>query len=240
MLYDSDTRSQLLEAYHEQAILSITATNDQHASPEERLQPYWKVGRNLNHPRGFENRFNTIKRGKLNAVALLTELPPSRHDLHSFAVDLTVFTPQMIVLTVTGLFKERNSNSKYEYARTFQKTMVIVPNNGGFCIKNEMMHINNASRTQAQNAFKAPLIASPQLSSQPMTSTTPTSPQQPANAPDDATKVQMIQMMSQQSNMNVEWSRKCLEETNWDYQRAGFVFGELFKQNKIPPEAFVK
>ena len=146
----------------------------------------------------------------------------------------------MVVLTVTGLFKERNSNPKAEYARTFQKTMVIVPNNGGFCIKNEMMHINNASHSQAKNAFKAPIIASSQLIAQPMTSTSsaPTQPQQ--GAPDDATKVQMIQMLSQQSNMNVEWSRKCLEETNWDYQRAGFVFGELFKQNKIPPEAFVK
>jgi nuclear RNA export factor len=40
--------------------------------------------------------------------------------------------------------------------------------------------------------------------------------------------------------MNMEWSRKCLEETNWDFARAGFVFGELFKQNKIPPEAFAK
>lgn len=29
-------------------------------------------------------------------------------------------------------------------------------------------------------------------------------------------------------------SRRCLEETNWDFQRAGFVFTELNKQNKIP------
>lgn len=145
----------------------------------------------------------------------------------------------MIVLTVTGLFKERNLNSKAEYARTFQKTMVIVPNNGGFCIKNEMMHVNNASHSQAKNAFKTPIVAAPQQIAQPMTSVAPTTSQQPG-APDEATKLQMVQMMSQQSNMNIEWSRKCLEETNWDYQRAGFVFGELFKQNKIPPEAFTK
>lgn len=56
----------------------------------------------------------------------------------------------------------------------------------------------------------------------------------------EATKMQMIQAMCQQSNMNPEWSRKCLEETSWDFQRAGFVFAELFKQNKIPPEAFSK
>jgi nuclear RNA export factor len=217
-----------------------------------RLTVYWKSGRNLNHPRGMDSRHQLLKRGKLNVVAFLADLPPTRHDPQSFAVDLTVFTvsfslgfrrsvlikilhfqPQMIVLTVTGLFKERNPNA--EYARTFQKTMVIVPNNAGFCIINEMFHINNASASQARNAFKAPVVAAPQMSA------AISSPQQPlGGAPDEATKMQMIQAMSQQSNMNFEWSRKCLEETNWDFARAGFVFSELFKQSKIPPEAFVK
>lgn len=145
----------------------------------------------------------------------------------------------MVVLTVTGLFKERNSDPKLEFARTFQKTMVIVPNNGGFCIKNEMMHVNNASPFQARVAFQTPAPSTSQMN-QP-TPAVPTSPMPaPAGTPDDATKMQMIQAMSQQSNMNIEWSRKCLEETTWDYQRAVYVFGELFKQNKIPPEAFVK
>ncbi|CRL06807.1 CLUMA_CG019592, isoform A [Clunio marinus] len=237
ILYDSDNRQQLLEAYHEQAIFSLTATNNQHYTPEEKLHAYWKVGRNLHHPRGFDYRLHSIKRGKLNVVALLTELPPSRHDPQSFAVDLTVFTPQLVVLTVTGLFKERNSNPRQEYTRAFQRTMVIVPNNGGFCIKNELLHVNNASQSQARNAFKGPVATSPQMTSP---SSLPTTPQQAVSAPDDATKMQMIQAMSQQSNMNIEWSRKCLEETSWDFQRAIFVFSELFKQNKIPPEAFVK
>ena len=57
---------------------------------------------------------------------------------------------------------------------------------------------------------------------------------------DDATKARMIEEMSKQSNMNLFWSRKCLEETNWDYQRAAYVFTELHKTQKIPPEAFVK
>lgn len=33
---------------------------------------------------------------------------------------------------------------------------------------------------------------------------------------------------------------RCLEETNWDFNRAGYTFTELHKQNKIPPEAFAK
>jgi nuclear RNA export factor len=142
----------------------------------------------------------------------------------------------MIVLTVTGLFKERSTDPKAEYARIFQKTLVIVPNNNGFCIKNEVLHINNASPLQARNSFK---IVAPV--STPTTSMAGPSIQSPAGgASDDSTKLTMIQAMSQQSNMNMEWSKKCLEESNWDFNRASFAFAELFKQNKIPPEAFAK
>lgn len=140
-----------------------------------------------------------------------------------------------MVLTVTGLFKEKSSDLKSEFARIFQKTLVIVPNNGGFCIRNELLHINNANPSQNRNAFKAPaIVSSPTPQPQPQTATT--SQQQP----DEATKMRMIQAMSQQSNMNLEWSRKCLEETTWNFDRAAFTFQELFKQNKIPAEAFAK
>lgn len=35
-LYDSDNRQQLLDAYHEHAMLSITATYDQHVNHDQR------------------------------------------------------------------------------------------------------------------------------------------------------------------------------------------------------------
>lgn len=209
----------------------------------------------MKHPKAVDLRLVALKRGKLSIVALLNDLPPSKHDLNSFAVDLTVFKvrknfncfsqkliqsllqPQMIVFTVTGLFKERNSDPKAEYARIFQKTLVIVPNNNGFCIKNEVLHINNASPLQARNSFK---IATPvNTITSPMPGPSIQSPST-GGASDDSTKLTMIQAMSQQSNMNMEWSKKCLEESNWDFNRASYTFSELFKQNKIPLEAFAK
>lgn len=57
-----------------------------------RLSSYWKVGRNLKHPKAVDLRLIALKRGKLSIVALLNDLPPSKHDLNSFAVDLTFFT----------------------------------------------------------------------------------------------------------------------------------------------------
>ncbi|KAG5676794.1 hypothetical protein PVAND_006602 [Polypedilum vanderplanki] len=242
-IYDSDNRQQLLDAYHENAMLSITATNNQHYTQDERLFSYYKFGRNLMHPKGFEHRFASLKRGKLVVVALLNDLPPTKHDPQSFAVDLTFFTPQMIVLTITGIFKERNPDPKLEFIRTFQKTITIVPNNGGFCIRNELLHVNNSNPSQAKKAFKTVVVGNLNAHNNNVTlnpAASTSQQQQPTQQLDEASKFKMIEEMSRLSQMNLEWSKKCLEETNWDFTRAGFVFQELFKQNKIPQEAFAK
>lgn len=158
--------------------------------------------------------------------------------------------PQLLLLTVTGVFKERKPAVINEPYRSFQRSLVIVPGaTGGFCIRNEVIHINNTTRLQDEKAFKDP-VSSQGFAPSAAASTSaaaalpaPTAvavPVLPGGAPDDNTKLQMVQAMATQSNMNLEWSRKCLEETNWDYERAAFAFSELHKQNRIPPEAFVK
>ncbi|KAL1402586.1 hypothetical protein pipiens_019705, partial [Culex pipiens pipiens] len=157
--------------------------------------------------------------------------------------------PQLLLLTVTGVFKERKPAVINEPYRSFQRSLVIVPGaTGGFCIRNEVIHINNTTRLQDEKAFKdpvssqgfAPSAASASTSAALPAPTAAAVPVLPGGAPDDNTKLQMVQAMATQSNMNLEWSRKCLEETNWDYERAAFAFSELHKQNRIPPEAFVK
>lgn len=150
--------------------------------------------------------------------------------------------PHMLQLTVTGVFKERKGSGNMEQIRSFQRTLVIVPSNGGFCIRNEMMHVNTVTRAQENKAFKGAENGMPQQQAAP--SAAPTVPAVVGVAatvplvPDDNTKLQMIQALSAQTNMNAEWSKRCLEETNWDYPRAEFAFAELHKQNRIPPEAF--
>lgn len=65
-------------------------------------------------------------------------------------------------------------------------------------------------------------------------------PPQAGTVLDEHTKQTMVLAMSNQSGMNAEWSRQCLEETQWNFERAAFIFTELHKQNKIPEKAFVK
>nr|XP_036677233.1 nuclear RNA export factor 1 isoform X1 [Drosophila suzukii] len=297
-IFDSDNRQSLLDAYHENAMLSITMPSANQAG--SRLNSFWKFNRNLRRlVNGEDNRTRHLKYGRLACVSTLDEWPKTIHERRTFTVDLTIFNTSMMVFTVTGLFKELNGeastsssmSTQYEL-RHFARTYVVVPQNTGYCIRNETIFITNASQEQvrefkrsqhqpapgamgstsssatATSAHSQPVTTGLQgrlnpvgvatgpvaiLPGGPITSSAPVSsgstaisagtvaPGAPAGGiQDENTRMQMIQAMSAQSQMNVLWSRKCLEETNWDYNHAAFVFEQLFKENKIPPEAFVK
>ncbi|XP_055638003.1 nuclear RNA export factor 1 [Toxorhynchites rutilus septentrionalis] len=251
IIFDSDNRQPLLEAYHEHAMVSMTAYSCSSQRSQQRLISYMPHNRNINAKSDLESRCRYLKLGRLPVVTFLSELPSTKHDPQSFVVDLTLFTPRLIQLTVTGVFKERKLAVTNEPMRSFQRTLVIVPSGGGFCIRNEMIHINNTTWLQKEKAFKDPASnIGYQASSTATASAAPvpagippaavTVPAVHVGGPDDNTKLQMVQAMVAHSNMNVVWSRKCLEETNWNFERAGFAFAELRKQNRIPPEAFVK
>lgn len=238
-LFDSDNRQPLLEAYHEHALFSLTV-NTYHQNNQQKLGAYVSANRNIKHKTDLDTRCRLLKQSRLQVVSYLSELPPTKHDVHSFAVDLTFFTPQMLLLTVTGVFKERKPAGQTEPLRSFHRTMVIVPVGGGFCIRNDMLHINNTVSAQDEKCFKEPAPAVPTPAAPVVTANVAVPVVPPTTAPDDNTKLQMVQTLAVTTGMNLEWSRRCLQETNWDYQRAEFSFRELQKLNQVPQEAFIK
>lgn len=56
----------------------------------------------------------------------------------------------MLLLTVTGMFRELRSGHKTAPIRYFLRTLVIIPAGSGFCIANEQLHITNATEQQAK------------------------------------------------------------------------------------------
>jgi nuclear RNA export factor len=44
--------------------------------------------------------------------------------------------------------------------------------------------------------------------------------------------------ISQTTSMNLEWSKKCLAENEWEFNKAVTAFTLLHGQGKIPREAF--
>lgn len=50
----------------------------------------------------------------------------------------------------------------------------------------------------------------------------------------------MVAEFSKQSGMKQNWAEKCLEDCDWDFDRAAFTFSEMRKLNAVPPDAFDK
>ncbi|KAG6460833.1 nuclear RNA export factor 1 [Manduca sexta] len=245
-IFDSESRQALLEAYHENASLSMASnylSNDSRNSPNNRLTSYISNSRNIMRVTDREQRRRYLRTGRLQVVSFLSDLPKTTHDLMGFAVDLIVFTPAMIVLTMNGIYKETNTAGNP--TRSFHRTFVIVPNtSGGFCVINDMLYVTNTTKEQEEKAFASgsvePTPAAPAPGPAPGAVPGVAPGVAAGAAPDDAHKMQLLAMLSQQTGMNEHWSVNCLQETCWDLQRAVFIFNQLQSEGKIPPEAFVK
>ncbi|KAI4502639.1 hypothetical protein M0802_002551 [Mischocyttarus mexicanus] len=244
MVYDSGNRQPLLDAYNEHASFSLTV--NVHAYNANKLSPYIGENRNLLRVSDANKRHKLLKQGKLPVVSFISELPQTKHFLNTFTMDISLVTERMMFITVTGLFKEL---TKEEYVRYFNRTFVIVPQGSGYCISNEQLHISNTTEAQRKvilnNTDKEPTSEEP-MAEEPMTEEPSVS--KTSNSTVEGTvpelsetvKQQMIVTLSQQTNMNLDWSLKCLQEVQWNYENAVSAFQEFFKRGQIPSEAFSK
>ncbi|XP_077293168.1 nuclear RNA export factor small bristles isoform X2 [Arctopsyche grandis] len=251
-LYDSESRQPLLDAYHENAMFSLSASYgsslNNHNNFNNKLNSYTMHSRNLLRTQDRDVRNRHLKIGRLQVVSFLNDLPKTQHDPLSFTVDLTVFTPTMLMLTINGVFKETtiptSSTSNRQWLppiRSFHKTLVIVPFGGGFCIKNDILYVTNATPEQEAKCFKTPVSTPTPVPVQTAQIPAMTAPPVSANyAPNADPRQQMLQTLATYSNMNLEWCTNCLEQTQWNIEKAVIIFDQLHSQGKIPPEAFIK
>ncbi|KAK3093491.1 hypothetical protein FSP39_016397 [Pinctada imbricata] len=241
-IYDSDNRQPLMHAYEENALFSLTAAfnpNIEYSQPK--LSVYIVDSRNMLKNRDNARQNKCLKKGQLNVVSHLTQLPKTTHDYNSFVIDVDHCSQNLLSFSVEGVFKEGDSKSDRPPVRSFSRRFVTIPRGGGMVISNDMLTITNASRDQYQKAFKHP---APTPSSSPVPDASPAAPFPSATPQAGAAfsdlQQQMVAKFSEVSGMNNEWSINCLEQNNWDFEKAGQVFMDLKNQNKIPPEAFVK
>ncbi|XP_066582089.1 nuclear RNA export factor 1-like [Prorops nasuta] len=235
-IFDSENRQPLLDAYHEHACFSLTVS---YAHNTNKFNPYLAENRNLFRSNDPNKRRKLLKQGRLPVVSFISELPRTTHNLNTFTMDISLVADTMMLITVTGLFKELDNRDQPN--RYFNRTFIIVPEGTGYCIRNEQLHINQPTESQEKQASAVQIPAA-----QP-----PATPSTSGAAPLAATaittsqltedvKQQMTLTLSQQTNMNLEWSLKCLEEVQWNYNNALAAFQEFFKRGQVPPEAFKK
>uniref|UniRef100_A0A3Q4G5U3 Nuclear RNA export factor 1a n=1 Tax=Neolamprologus brichardi TaxID=32507 RepID=A0A3Q4G5U3_NEOBR len=217
-IYDSGDRQPLLDAYHDGASLSITTPYSTQNPSRSSLGEYYKDSRNLKRTSPHHTR--------LNVVAFLNELPKTQHDIASFTIDVNTYTNTLLSFTVSGVFKEVVVDGKSrESTMAFSRVFITVPaGNSGLCIVNDQLFIRMATTEEIRRAFVAP---APTPSSSPVPTLT-------------AQQQEMLTAFSQKSGMNLEWSQKCLQDNEWDFNRAAQIFTQLKAEGKIPDVAFLK
>jgi len=244
-IFDSNNRQNLKSSYHDQAVFSLTICFNKGISKWAEIpRPFYTLSRNLKRLNNASIRERLLKVGKVNIISALETLPVTTHDPAAFTVDVTFASDALMNFTVHGLFKEANAKSEKPDIFHCSHHFVTVPQGQGIVVLNEQMCISRATRVQSDSAFRNP--APTPSSSAVQNNAVPVLPAAVASSAvavpgaDQALKEQMVAEFSRQSNMNVEWSSKCLLENDWAYEKAAAMFLDLHNQGKIPPEAFIK
>ena len=156
-VYDSNSRQLLLDAYHEEALMSMSTTGN-----PELMSSY--IPESRNHRRvssrslirvSEKKRYDLLRRGKLQIVTFLTKLPMTEHDLSTFTLDVPCNCLSLMTFTVTGLFREGDTQLK-DCVRHFNRCFIVVPQGVGFCIINETLFIRPATDQSTRQAFTRP------------------------------------------------------------------------------------
>uniref|UniRef100_T1JGC8 NTF2 domain-containing protein n=1 Tax=Strigamia maritima TaxID=126957 RepID=T1JGC8_STRMM len=234
--YDSGDRQNLLAAYHDQAVFSMSAVSflkggmsAGNTSSNQFQTTYIHESRNLLIVKPLSRRQKLLRQGKISIISYLCQLPKTQHDPMSFSIDVPHFSNSLLTVSCSGVFKEVDSKPGTPI-RAFSRVFILVPQGAGFCIINEMLFVTHATSDQAKTAFKVPA---------PTPSPSPVPPSL-TSAPSALDQEQMVLMFSQSSGMNIEWSTKCLQENDWDFHKSANVFQEYNTKGQIPPAAFIK
>ncbi|XP_022090550.1 nuclear RNA export factor 1-like isoform X2 [Acanthaster planci] len=233
-VFDSGDRQSFIEVYHDQACFSMMCQNSPISSPH--IRKYIPQSRNLLRIKDLttESSFKLFKSTKVAVVAQLNEMPPTKHDTNSFQVDLSMVQGDLICFTLHGIYKEFSNNRSSSHMVAFSRVFLAQMQPPKLCIINDHLSIREPTRTQLKAAFASPA---------PTPSTSPVNVPQGSLSPGhglSALQQEMVAKFIKDSNMNAEWSIKCLAENEWDYERAGVSFTTLQTAGKIPVEAFVK
>lgn len=131
--------------------------------------------------------------------------------------------------------------------RAFSRTFVAVPAGSGIAITNDILSLSNAPNAAYQrmrdlerSSVVVSTVTQATAATASVTVTAPVNVQvaMPPAVADTTAHEQLIARFAAESGMNTTWSRKCLEENQWNYDLAAHNYQQLRTQGVIPPEAY--
>jgi len=233
-LYDSDNRQPLLDAYDENAMMSMSCFGNR-----DSMAGYLEDSRNFKRIQEYRAK-KLLNIGRLPVVSFLTKLPKTQHDPTTFTLDLSFTSATLMMFTVTGTFKEREVKKNNRFLH-FNRCFLVVPRGSGFCIVNETLYITDPTAENYRRAMEAPSGGMESLNNAAAATTSPVSPAGlPSQEVDPATQKTLAVAFCDLTGMNLEWSARALTENQWNYDRANQMFQQAKAEGKIPPEAYIK
>lgn len=239
--FDSN-RDALLGAYNPKVTFSLSLNMSSAVAhrPFKFDETIVRESRNLkrivgNDDHHSERRFKLLNQGHINTLSLLLKLPSTEHEPNSFKLDNCYFTPHMVSFSLAGVFKEGKSTDKVRPLRSFYRVFVCIPDTKSqMSIINEQFMISNVTSEQYKSYFCQTEATTSSGSSNPSATT-----QIPASLSSQLTPQQelMIQEFSSKSNLNSEWSKHCLEYSNWNFEEAAVAFTQF--KDSIPQNAYI-
>ncbi|CAJ0960930.1 unnamed protein product, partial [Mesorhabditis belari] len=258
-------RKKLADAYHdEESMFTLTLQNFSNASgkswkyhPEECFHAYIRQSHNLKQLDKWDTRrAERVHVGAMSIVVALAKLPKTSHLKDSFTLDVSLVTSTLMAFSLSGLFEDGPGvrSGDVPELKYFNRQFVVAPRDASsLVIISDMLFISSLHPPRLEK-FKKLQEKAAKNALAPSTSQTmpivsavvdvnltqppPPIAQMPINGePDNETKLEMIKQFSQQSGMKPDWSEKCLQDSNWNFEQAGQNF--LVARATIPADAFV-
>uniref|UniRef100_A0A1B0CGX4 Putative mrna export factor tap/mex67 n=1 Tax=Lutzomyia longipalpis TaxID=7200 RepID=A0A1B0CGX4_LUTLO len=233
--YDSLHRGNLKDLYSRRSILTVGTDFTKikmMTMQKQKWQHYTTLSRNMLNVANYRQKNHLVYVGWSGIYDALCKLPPTEHDRQSFCVEVPIYSDEMAVITIYGMFREQiQSLLDKELILGFSRTFILRPieadcglfgNGIRYFIVNEKISVFNPTIIQHQNAFKVPAEV----------------PERPKEITEEEKK-EFTLMFSDCTNLKPGWSRRCLTKVNWDFKLALEVFVSLFEENKIPAKGFI-
>uniref|UniRef100_A0A671DT42 Nuclear RNA export factor 2 n=1 Tax=Rhinolophus ferrumequinum TaxID=59479 RepID=A0A671DT42_RHIFE len=222
LTYDYGDRRRLFRVYHDEACFSLTIPFNPVDPDPSSLFEYFKDNRNMKNLKDPYLRVQLLKHTKRDIVCSLCVLPKTQHDFSSFVVDFWFQTEKMLFFSVNGEFKEVEGKSQGS-VRAFTRTFIAIPaSSSGIFIVNDELFVRDTIPKKTQSTFAIPVRM-------PVYRSLLTLSREQRD---------MVLAFSTQSGMKLLWSQKCLQDSQWNYTRAGQIFIMLKTNGQIPAEAF--
>lgn len=233
-LFDTNGRQDLQACYHDSCLLSICVSPTEGSIVPTRSYRFGALiydSRNYKKLADENKLFSLLRSGKSNVLDFLrVKFPATKHEGSSFHVDVISTSNNRAIFIVHGLFREVGNVGSNAPVRSFQRAFTCIQTQSGVLIVADHFMIINATEAQYLNLTRS-TNSSTSSSSQAMES------QHGAMASNNQ-ELAMIQRLSGQTGMNAHFSKQCLMENNWNYDKSLSVFLDLKSKNQIPADAF--